>query len=139
MAYASGSFGVQAEGSAQTSVYVLRYRTTDATATELFLNGYDERLTIADDRTVAFDILLVARRQGGNSIGCSFQGVIENAGGTTTFVQTPGKLCHKGGLTWDANVVADDSNDALAIEVTGATGTSIRWVARVQTAEVSNY
>ena len=137
MAYASGSFSDQTAGTAQTSVYVLRNRSTSATPTELFLDGYDDRLTIAADRTMVFDILLVARSESGDSMGCTFQGVIENTGGTTAFVQTPGKLCQKGGLTWDATLLDDNTHDALKIEVTGATGTYIRWVARVQTAEVS--
>jgi hypothetical protein len=137
MAYASGL--LSSIGDAQTSVYVLRNETTDASTTELYLDGDNasERLTIASGRTVTFDILLVARSRAGDSIGCTFQGVIENTGGTTTFVQAPGKICHKGGLAWDANVVANDTNDALQIEVTGASSTNIGWVARVQTAEVS--
>ena len=137
MAYAGGSFGDQAEGSAQTSVYVMRNDTTFSTTDELFLNGYSERLTIAPDRTVVFDILLVARSSSDSSIGCIFQGVIENVDGTTALLAPAGKLCQKGGLTWDANVVADDVNDALKIEITGGAGTSVRWVARVHTAEVS--
>ncbi|MFN2292207.1 MAG: hypothetical protein ACK2UC_13525 [Anaerolineae bacterium] len=137
LAHASGSFSDQTAGTAQTSVYVLRYRTTSSTPAELFLDGYDDRLTVAAGRTMVFDILLVARSENDHSMGCTFQGVIENTDGTTAFVMAPGKLCQKGGLTWDANIVADDAHDALKLEVTGATGTYIRWVARVQTAEVS--
>jgi hypothetical protein len=81
--------------------------------------------------------MVVARSESDDSMGCTFQGVIENAGGSTALLAAPLKLCQKGGLAWDANVVADDTHDALKIEVTGATGTYIRWVARVQTAEVS--
>jgi hypothetical protein len=135
MAYASGPFS--SSGIAQTSVYVLRNTTSGATPKELFLDGIGERLTIASAHTVTFDILLAARSSTGESIGCIFQGVIENTSGATSFIQTPGKLCHKGGLTWDANLVADDGNDALKSEVTGAGVASVRWVARVQTAEVS--
>ena len=37
---------------------------------------------------------------------------------------------------WNATVAADDANDALVIQVNGAAGTTIRWVATVRTAEV---
>ena len=59
MAYASGGFAVG--GDAQTSVYVLRNITTDATPTPLYLDGSTQRLTVVAGRTLVFDIVLVAR------------------------------------------------------------------------------
>jgi hypothetical protein len=40
-------------------------------------------------------------------------------------------------MGWHATVQADDVNGALAILVTGAPATTVRWVAVVRTAEVS--
>ncbi len=135
MAYASGMFA--SNGDAQTSVYVLRSTSTTADLTELFLDGSSERLTIANNRTLTFDILVVARSSGGTSAGYNIVGVIENSGGNTALIGPPGKISSEEDPSWDANAVADDTNDALQIRVTGAAGTTIRWVATVRTVEVS--
>lgn len=138
MAYANGRF--TANGDAQTSVYVLRRNTTVATQTELFLDGLSatQRITLASTRTLTFEILLVARSDTGQSAGYRFIGMIENSGGTTTFIGSPNKVVlGEDDASWDADVFADDTNDALVVKVIGAASTSIRWVARVQTAEVS--
>jgi hypothetical protein len=38
---------------------------------------------------------------------------------------------------WDVSVLADQTNGALGIRVTGAASTPIRWVAVVRTVEVT--
>ena len=38
---------------------------------------------------------------------------------------------------WNVVVQADNGNDTLVIQATGAAGTTIRWVATVRTAEVA--
>jgi hypothetical protein len=136
LAYASGTFA--AVGSAQASLFVLRRTTTDATQSELFLDGFAARLTLAAGRTITFDILVVARSTGGQSAGYQARGVIENDGGTTSFIGAP-TITPLGEdvAGWDVAVLDDDTNDALAIQVTGADATSIRWVAVVRTAEVA--
>jgi hypothetical protein len=53
-AYASGRFA--ADGDAQASLYVLRQETGDANLSELFLDGPAERITLAADRVMTFDI-----------------------------------------------------------------------------------
>jgi hypothetical protein len=136
VAHASGSFSEA--GDAQGSFYVLRGTTYDDTPAELFLAGGSQRLTVADDRVVTFDILVVARDEFGNPAGYSVQGVIENWVGNTAFVGIP-MVTTLGEFipAWDVTVVADDANDALVIEVTGAAAETTRWVATVRTAEVS--
>lgn len=136
MAVAAGSFA-QA-GDAQRSVYVMRNETSDATLTDLFLNGSSSRLTIPASRTVTFEILVVGRTSSGTSAGYRFTGVIERQGSATAFVGSPNKvILGEDDSAWDADVVADNGNDALVIQVTGAAATTIRWVATVHTAEVS--
>jgi hypothetical protein len=136
MAYATGAFS--ALGDAQTSLYVLRRTTPDDTPAEMFLDGASQRLTVATDRVVTFDILVVARDAQGNSAGYSAQGVIENWGGATAFVGTPtvttlGEIV----ASWDVTLDDDDANDALVIQVEGSAIWDTRWVAVVRTVEVS--
>jgi hypothetical protein len=135
MAYASGDFG--AAGDAQASLYVLRNETSDATETELFLDGNDDRLTVASGRTLTFDIMVAARSDGGDSAGYRAEGVIDNDGGTMTLIASTLTELEGAEADWTVTVEADDTFDALVIKVTGAASTNIRWVATVRTAEVA--
>jgi hypothetical protein len=140
MAHASGWFTHPGAGQAQTSIYVLRRTTTSAAATDLFLDGDTaiQSLTIAAGRTVTFDILVVARTEAGASAGYHFLGVIENHAGTTSFIGTPQKtVLGEDVASWDANIIADNANNALVIRVSGAAATTIRWVATARTVEVA--
>jgi hypothetical protein len=136
MAFAGGRFSAIG-GSAQTSLYTLRQETTSATVAELFLDGSAERLTVAVGRALAFDILVVAKTAAGQSAGYIIRGVIKNVGGATSFVGTPNVITlDEDNAAWDVAIQADNTNDALVINVTGAAGTTIRWVASVRSSEV---
>jgi hypothetical protein len=136
MAYASGGFGSVA-GTAQASLYVMRYTTTSSTNEYVLqLDGINQILTIAVNRTLSFDILVVGRTEAGESAGYKIQGVIENVGGTTAFVGTPAvTVLGEDDAAWNATVVTD-STDALKVSVQGNNET-IRWVATVRTSEVA--
>jgi len=139
MAYASGSFSALNVGDAQTGLYVLRLTTSDASTHTLYLDGdlATERLTISSGRTLTFDVLIVGRTQAGESAGYHIEGVIENVGGTTSFIGTPTvTVLGEDDNAWNAGVQADDTNNALSIQVKG-NGENIRWVATVRTAEVA--
>jgi hypothetical protein len=135
MAYASGRFGNA--GDAQASLYVMRTTTSSGTGTwnDLYLDGSSALLTIAPNRTLTFDILVVGRSNFGESAGYYIWGVAENVGGTTTVWATT-MVINEDDANWDAQAVADDANDALLIQVMG-NGETIRWVATVRTAEVA--
>jgi len=135
LAYASGS--LYRPGDAQFSLYVLRRESSGDSWTDLYLDGSSALLTVAVSRTLTFDIMVVGRSDTGESAGYRFQGVIENVGGTTGFVGAPIKTdLGKDDSAWDAEVVADDTNDALLVQVKG-NGEAIYWAATVQAAEVS--
>lgn len=80
-ASASGSFFEI--GDAQTSLYVLRRETMVSGWNELFLDGTAERITLAADRAMTFDILIIGATSSGTSysIGYQITGVIKNTGG----------------------------------------------------------
>lgn len=137
-AFAAGQFA--ATGDAQRSVYVLRRSTTNSTPAELFLNGSSLRLTIPSDTTYAFRILLVARRTNADneSAAYEFVGCIDNNAGTTALVGSVTKtVIAEDTSAWDADVTADNTNDALTITVTGENSKTIYWVATVWTTEVT--
>jgi hypothetical protein len=135
LAYASGAFANA--GDAQTSTYVCRGTTTDATTNELFLDGASLRLVVPTNSTWAFDALITARAPGGNSAGYQVRGVIKNNAGTASLVGAVTKsVLGQDVDPWDATVVADNTNQALSVRVSGGPGTTIRWVASVRTTEV---
>ncbi len=134
LAYASGRFTTP--GDAQTSLYVLRNTTTDSTQTELFLDGTSKRITLNNDQTMSFDILIVARSSGQASAGYHIMGVIENYNGTTSFIGTPTvTTLGEDRPAWDVSVEASDDYDALRVLVTGESDFTVHWVASVRTAE----
>jgi hypothetical protein len=138
-AHASGQFA--AAGDAQASTYVLRreYAMAAGAWHDLFLDGNSasQRLTIAPGRTVTFDILISGRTSAGESAGYRIQGVIENVGGVTALVGTPiVTVLGEDDTAWNVQVLASDALDALLPQVQG-NGETIRWVATVNTAEVS--
>lgn len=135
MAYGSGSFG--SNGDAQTSTHVLRRTTTSVSLSELFLDGAGERMTIPSGAAWTFDVLIIGRTQAGATAGYNIRGVIENVGGVTALVGALNvAFANEDVAAWNATVAADDANDALVIQVNGAAGTTIRWVATVRTTEV---
>src|SRR5207248_9048976 len=125
--YGSGAFANA--GDAQASLFVLRNSTSTSGTTELFLDASSERMLIASGATWTFDILVSGRSSTGNSAGYRFIGVIENVSGTTAIVGSVSKtVIAEDVASWDANVSADNTNDALKITVNGDTS-SVRWVA----------
>lgn len=135
VAHASGQFA--SAGDAQTSTYVCRATTTDATQRELYLDESSQRIVLPENATWTFDILVTGRTPGAASAGYQLRGVIENNAGTTALIGTVNKtILAEDTAAWDVTAVADDTNDALIIRVTGAAGADIRWVASVRTVEV---
>jgi hypothetical protein len=106
----------------------------------LHLDGSLSHLSIAEDRVMAFDILLVGSNSAGYSVAFKVVGLIENIGGTTSFVGTPTvTLLGTDSATYDAYVEADDTIDALRVWIRGGAASdtwNMRWVATVRTAEV---
>jgi len=127
-----------ADGDAQSSTFVLRNTTTNATPTNVFLDGSAARLSIASGKVWAFNMLIVAKDTG-NMDGAGYRvvGCIKNNGGTTALVGTvTTTVLGEDQAAWDVAVTADNTNDALDIKCTGAAARTIRWVASVSVAEV---
>jgi len=138
LAHASGYFA--ASGDAQGFELVLRNATSDATATELFLNGTDARATLANNTAWTFTVQVIGLKADGTAAaGYRFDGVALRGANAaaTSFIGTPSKnILGETSSTWDAVVSADTTNGALAVTVTGAAATSIRWVATVRGTQV---
>lgn len=142
-AYANGSFATA--GDAQNLQFVLRNITTNATATDLFVDGVAATVRpIPPNNSVwSFVILIAARRTDttGGGAGYKFEGVIrkDTTAASTTLVGAVSKsILGETNTAWDAAITADTTNGALKVTVTGEASKTIRWVATCNIAQVTN-
>ena len=137
------SFG--AAGDAQNGLCVLRVATTNATPTVITSNnnavGITNQVILPNNSAFAFTGIVVARQQaagGTASAAWKVEGLIrrEANAGTTTLVFSTAVAISNVPL-WTLALSADITNGGLAITATGAAATNIRWVATIQTSEVT--
>lgn len=140
--FANGN--IAAVGDAQTSVIVVKCRTTTATPVKLGLIALSGSglLVIPDQTTWAFTASIVARRFDADNESAAFecQGVIDrNTGAATTALVaavTP-LVVARDTAAWTVAVTADTTNGALAITCTGEAAKTIGWVGRIELVEVT--
>jgi len=137
-AYASGYFG-SANGDAQGRQYILREATTDATATVLTTDSNSasgtNQIKVPTDSVVVFDGVISACQNGVAAYaGWRVEGIIINDGGTTT-VPTSAITVINNSSSWGLALSADNTNNSLAVTVTGEASHNIRWVANIRTVE----
>jgi hypothetical protein len=124
-----------------TKQYVLSGTTTDATETELFVRGVpSNRIPVATDTTVFYDISFVARRTDatGESAGLVLKGVVDNFSGTVADVGDLYEiLVASDNVNLAVEAAADNTNDAIKVTVTGEASKTFRWTAIVKTTEVA--
>jgi hypothetical protein len=129
-------------GDAQHTILIARRTTFNATANQvLFLDGSSARLTLPPKTNWTFEIKLSAYNDTDNAgAGWIYRGAIKHDGSDNTTLV--GSLIEE---NWketamdstSVSVVADNTNKALEIRVTGLTGKNIRWVAVVDISQVS--
>jgi hypothetical protein len=109
-------------------------QTTNATPTVLNLDAAaTNRFTIAASTALAVDILLVARRSDTQDkwlVARRFLGIRRDGSNNTSLigsVQTLGTDQSDGSPSWTFALTADDTNEALQLEVTGAASETIQW------------
>ena len=113
----------------QEEIVISTVSTTDATPTEM-----TPYVDVPSDSTVTFSALIVARRTDADneSAGYKLEGVIDNNAGTTALVGTVTKsILAEDSAAWDVSATADDTNDRLAITVTGEAAKNISWRAKI--------
>lgn len=132
-------------GDSQAGRYFLRNRTIDAVFTELFLDGVGGslRLDLPDDSTWTYRIMITGHRTDANDghAGYMATGVIYRGSGAATVALqgVPTKtVISESNAPWDINIQADTSNGSLKITVKGQAGKVIRWLAVVDTVEITN-
>ena len=137
-AYSVGRFA--SNGDAQRVNFILRRITADGTPTELFLDSNSVRLTIPSGKALFATVSIAGIINGGSkAIHYIRKVAIKNISGTTSLIGTVSTLGTdvEDDASYDVSIAADDTNDALQINVTGKTGETIRWVAHVDGIEIA--
>ena len=146
VAYASGRFAAQ--GDAQGGQFIFRADTTDATAEALTTNNSTASTTnqiiLPNNSAYSFSGTIIARQQasgGSNYASWEIKGALLRDATAASTVLGNGivnKLYATAGASaWAVALTADTTNGGLKVEVTGAAATNIRWVATVNTSEVT--
>ena len=146
LAFASGA-GWQV-GESQYGLVVLSKNTTDATPVALTRSGSSlvspsatNQIILPNNSAYAFHGTIVARQQASQGTACAawkVEGLIrrEGSAGTTVLVNSATTVLDNT-PAWGMALSADTTNGGLKIEVTGAAATNIRWVATINTSEVT--
>lgn len=136
-------------GDCQGAKYILKAETTDATAKEMVSGSasssvYKNRiLALENNSAYAFHGTIVARQkasEGTASAAWKIEGLIRREGSEATTVLVNSSITAldntpSWGLSLSANTATNAGN--LAITITGASGTNIRWVANIDTSELT--
>jgi len=129
-AHSSGQFS--ATGDVQAVQFVLRNKTTTNSAVTLFLDGSSTRLTIPSGKILHATIHITGSKSDGTAVASYMRQVtIKNVGGTTSLVGTVNTLGTDEAASTSIAITADDTNDALQVNVTGILSETWRWVAVV--------
>jgi len=139
--YAFSNSDTWGQGYAQGGQFILKADTTDATATVLTTNNNTaaatNQIVANSDTCIMFSGTLVAMQNGAQDQGgWEIKGLLKNDGGTTTLVSSNIQTFDDGN-GWVVALTADNTNNALAITCTGEASHNIRWVANIQTSEVT--
>ena len=137
--YTNGNFGTV--GDSKSGKYIYRGLTTDDVQTEIFIGGVvDSRLDFQNNSINTVDILVTGAKTatlGGASF--KFEACFKNTAGALTLIGTVNKT--RIGFTdntYDVVLDADiDETNTMRLRCTGAINHIIRWMAVVNTVEVS--
>lgn len=144
IAFAEGQFSNL--GDSQRGLHPsLRAQTAGAAATDLTTDGAaagaNNQINIASSTAYAFTGTVVARQQaagGTASAAWSVSGLIRReAGAATTTLVASTVTVISNVPAWTLALSADTVNGALKVTGTGAAATNIRWVATIDTSEVT--
>jgi hypothetical protein len=134
-------------GVSQTGLLVLGRQTTDATVTTLASDtsaaSTTNQLTLPNNSAYYVSGSCIANvTAGGGTKAWSFEAAIKRGANaaSTAIVGAVIKnvvAADAGAATWDITLSADTTNGAFRVQVTGQAATTIRWVCRVNSTEVT--
>lgn len=135
------------QGVTQSALLLLARETTNATATVLASDtgaaGTTNQVILPNNSAYSFSGEVIAGvTAAGDTARWTINGAIKRGANaaSTAMVGTPTvTMTHNdaGAATWSVAVTADTTNGGIKVEVTGAAATTIRWVCRINTVEMT--
>lgn len=107
---------------------------TDTTWYSLFTDGTAEQLLVEQDQAWAVKILIIGLTSGAaQRWAYEINGMVVNDGGTTTVVSGTPDVISESDAAYNVQLVADDTNDAIEVQVrrNGGSDYDINWRALV--------
>lgn len=143
----SDPISTAAQGYNQLTFLILARQTTDATPTVLASNStaasVNNQLALPSNAAYAFRATVVAGvTGGGNARAWEFLGVIKR-GATAATISFVGNVIKNniaydaGASTWDVALTVNTTLGCLTVTVTGQAATTIRWVCKIETTEMT--
>lgn len=148
MVFAAGSIPIaNTTGASQAALLILGVQTADATATVLRSNSSaadaTNQLVLANNAASYVRGSIIANvTGGGNTKAWTFEGAIKrgaNAASTAIVGTFSVNVIAQdaGASAWTIALSADTTNGGLQVQVTGQAATTIRWVCKLETTEVT--
>jgi hypothetical protein len=136
----TGNFSM--DGDARAGVYIQRSTTIGDTITRLYSGINEENLVITQNSVWSYEISLTAKRIDlfGDAASYKIVGAIarDDLLDTVYLVGTPSvTIIGYTDEAWNFTVEADTNTGALAIQVQGSAGKTVRWLAKINTLEVA--
>ena len=129
-----GSILLSTDGVPTCETFCVTVTTTDATPIEVLA------FPIASGETLAYEIWVTAREDAtGDSFSEKVLGAGQNTGGTTADVGAPDPISRvedAGATLWSIAAVADDTADAVLVDITGEAAHTIDWKVKVTVMKV---
>ena len=143
VAFTTGQFTLATSTASNVThtMYVLHGETTNATPTELFLDGIAAAIEIPNNAAMMFEADVIGRAVGGSN-HCAFniKGLVENTAGTSVLVNNYSEtIIAETEETWNVEVSINDTvPDTLQVIVTGDNvASTIKWTAFVKITQIS--
>ena len=144
---ANASTAIGNKGGEQSGITHYKRQTTDATPTTMGTAGSsgDQYRSVAlpNNSSYGFTMTVIgAVGSGGNTSMWKFEGLIKRGANaaSTAIVGTVVKnriAYDSGASAWDVAVTANASQGSLVVTVTGQASTTIRWIANIETTELT--
>ena len=117
-----------------------RGRTTNATPVNIFLNGTSELISVING-TAMFVTVNIGGIKSDGSAGAHYirKVAIKNVGGTTSLIGAVSTIGPdvEDNVSYDVLIQADNTNDALQVQVTGVVGETLRWTIHIEGVEIA--
>jgi hypothetical protein len=123
----------------ETEMAVFYGTSTGNSATRLYRDSSNSSIDVPAQTTVFFEADIVGRHDSSTDYGAfKIRGIIDRDGSNNTqMIMNQKETMHAGANElFDANIVADDTGELLAVEVYGESSKTIRWSALVKTTSV---